>query len=626
MPASGSKLDITTRLELVLEGTNIGTWEWNLETGETIFNERWAGMIGYSLEELGKTDINTWSKFVHPDDLEESDKALALHFEGKSPYYKCEARLKHKDGHWVWILDKGKVVSWDASGEPLWMMGSHIDISDVKSKEILLERYADLLDKSNNVAKIGTWEVDLETLHTHWSSMTRQIHEVEDNEVYAVKNAIDFFKPGNSREIIIRVFNEAIEFGKAYDEELQIITATGKEKWVRAVGIPEMRGGECKRVYGLFQDINDKTEMHEQLAVREKQFRNTFEFAPNGIALVGLDGSWLTVNTSLCAMLGYTEEELSKMTFTDITHVDDIDRDWSLVKELLEGKRTSYEMEKRYIHKNGSEIWAILAVSLVRSEKGEPLHFVSQINNISEVKQAQIEIQNLLDVTREQNDRLLNFAHIVSHNLRSHVGNFSMLLDLLELEVPESTENDFFPLLKHSTESLQETIMHLNEVVALKSNKTATMIKLDLGRFVEKACMNLQGEILESEVEIVNAIPAETKINGVAAYLDSILINFLSNAIKYRSRERKPQIRLSLKLEEPYTILSIQDNGMGIDLNIYGKKLFGMYKTFHGNKDARGVGLFLSKNQIEAMKGRIEVESTVNKGTNFSLYFVHAKN
>ncbi len=626
MHARPSNLDIITRYELVLEGTDIGTWEWNIKTGETIFNERWAAMIGYTLEELGKTDIETWANFVHPEDLEPSDKALDLHFKGKVPYYECEARLKHKAGHWVWILDKGKVVSRDAEGNPEWMMGSHIDITDVKNKERLLDRYADLLDKSNTVAKIGTWEVDLETLHTHWSSMTRQIHEVAENDEFVLKNAIDFFKPGSSRETIVRLFNEAVEQGKAYDEELQIITAKGTEKWVRAIGIPEMKNGECKRVYGLFQDINEKAELHRQLVVREKQFRNTFEFAPNGIALVAIDGSWLNVNNSICRMLGYSEEELRRMTFTDITHEDDVDRDWSLVNELLKGTRTSYEMEKRYIHKNGAIIWAILAVSLVRDELGEPMHFVSQINNISEVKQAQIEIQNLLDVTREQNDRLLNFAHIVSHNLRSHVGNFQMLLDLLQIEVPESTENDFFPLLKHSAESLQETILHLNEVVALNSEKIVTLVSLGLRGFADKASMNLQGEILESDVTIINDIPANAKIKGVAAYVDSVMLNLLSNAIKYRSPNRKPQIHLFVQKEGAELVLCIKDNGLGIDLNRYASKLFGMYKTFHGNKDARGVGLFLSKNQMEAMKGRIEVESVVNQGTTFKLYFIDAEN
>jgi len=626
MHARPSNLDIITRYELVLVGTDIGTWEWNIKTGETIFNERWAAMIGYTLEELGKTDIETWANFVHPEDLEPSDKALDLHFKGKVPYYECEARLKHKAGHWVWILDKGKVVSRDAEGNPEWMMGSHIDITDVKNKERLLDRYADLLDKSNTVAKIGTWEVDLETLHTHWSSMTRQIHEVAENDEFVLKNAIDFFKPGSSRETIVRLFNEAVEQGKAYDEELQIITAKGTEKWVRAIGIPEMKNGECKRVYGLFQDINEKAELHRQLVVREKQFRNTFEFAPNGIALVAIDGSWLNVNNSICRMLGYSEEELRRMTFTDITHEDDVDRDWSLVNELLKGTRTSYEMEKRYIHKNGAIIWAILAVSLVRDELGEPMHFVSQINNISEVKQAQIEIQNLLDVTREQNDRLLNFAHIVSHNLRSHVGNFQMLLDLLQIEVPESTENDFFPLLKHSAESLQETILHLNEVVALNSEKIVTLVSLGLRGFADKASMNLQGEILESDVTIINDIPANAKIKGVAAYVDSVMLNLLSNAIKYRSPNRKPQIHLFVQKEGAELVLCIKDNGLGIDLNRYASKLFGMYKTFHGNKDARGVGLFLSKNQMEAMKGRIEVESVVNQGTTFKLYFIDAEN
>ena len=123
------------RLSDIIEGTNIGTWEWNVQTGETFFNERWADIIGYTLEEISPTNIDTWMKFCHPEDLEASGDLLNRHFSGELDYYECEARMRHREGHWVWVLDKGRVASWTVDGKPLLMSGTHQDITKRKENE-----------------------------------------------------------------------------------------------------------------------------------------------------------------------------------------------------------------------------------------------------------------------------------------------------------------------------------------------------------------------------------------------------------------------------------------------------------------------------------------------------------
>ena len=121
-----------TRLAEIIKGTNVGTWEWNIETGETVFNERWAEIIGYTLAEIAPVNIKTWEKYVHPDDTIESYRLLAKHFKGESDYFAHEARMKHKNGQWVWVLDVGKVHTWDKDGKPLHMSGTHLDITENK--------------------------------------------------------------------------------------------------------------------------------------------------------------------------------------------------------------------------------------------------------------------------------------------------------------------------------------------------------------------------------------------------------------------------------------------------------------------------------------------------------------
>lgn len=124
------------RVEYILEGTNVGTWEWNVETGETIFNARWANIIGYTLEEISPTTIDTWANFCHPEDLETSNRLLQDCFNGASEYYHCECRMRHKNGEWIWVLDRGRVSTWSPEGRPEWMHGTHQDITRTKRLEV----------------------------------------------------------------------------------------------------------------------------------------------------------------------------------------------------------------------------------------------------------------------------------------------------------------------------------------------------------------------------------------------------------------------------------------------------------------------------------------------------------
>lgn len=123
------------RFANVLEGTNAGIWEWNIRTGETVYNETWANIIGYTLDELAPTSFKTWEDYTHPKDFKESNRLLDLHFSGQTATYEVECRMRHKDGHWVWVMDRGKVLAWDSDGAPLMMFGTHVDITEKKQQQ-----------------------------------------------------------------------------------------------------------------------------------------------------------------------------------------------------------------------------------------------------------------------------------------------------------------------------------------------------------------------------------------------------------------------------------------------------------------------------------------------------------
>ncbi|MGV3599212.1 MAG: PAS domain S-box protein [Bacteroidota bacterium] len=499
------------------------------------------------------------------------------------------------------------------------------------------------------------------------------------------------------------------------------------------------------------KDVTERRNLYNQLLVSNQTFKGAFQYSAIGMALVSTDGKFIDVNDKLCEITGYSKDELLKIDFQSITFSDDLGLDLTHLNMMLEGKIKSYQIEKRYVHKSGSVVWVLLAVSLVRDINGNPMHFVSQIKDISARKKAEEELKKseqrwlfalegsgdgvwdwdgksdtvffsaqwkrmlgysedeigdkltewsdrvhpedidkcyedlnkhfrgetpiyinehrllckdgtykwILDrgkviewdedgkparvigthsdislqkekekvlqqsvaIISEQNSRLMNFAHIVSHNLRSHSGNFQLLLNLLEDAGNDEDYHQMLGLLKDNAQSLDEAIRHLNEVVQIQTNANIAKQELGLRTFISKTIDVLAGEISKYNVRVINNVPEYEKVLFNPAYLESVLLNFISNGIKYRHHERSPEIELVMGNDNGKQYLSIKDNGIGINLEKYGKKLFGLYKTFHGNSDARGVGLFITKNQVDAMGGSITVESELNKGTIFKIYF-----
>ncbi|SIS40079.1 PAS domain S-box-containing protein [Zobellia uliginosa] len=654
----------------------------------------------------------------------------------------CEGRkFIYPDGTLQWL--KWKINAWtDDSGEIGGLIILLEDVTDTKRRE-------EILAKAERVGRIGGWEIDLSTNQLFWTDITREIHEVPDDFQPYIETAINFYKEGIHREEITRLISNAFADGTPWDTELILVTAKGNEIWVRAKGEVEMANGKCVRIFGTFQDINNKKKVElgfkkvsERLALAtqgagvgiweydlvsktmvwdnimfrlfgleynpndlsyetwqnsihpddrkdgdieiakaisgtknldaqyravwpngdirhmraigvtqkdsngkvvkivganyditelkntqmrlkesEDSFYGAFEHSNTGMAIVALDGSFEKVNQSLCDCLGYTMDELTEMSFQEITHPDDFKNDVHLLKQVVNGLKPSYKLEKRYIHKNGHIVYGILTATAVTDMNGKVLHYVSQVTDISPQIRTEKKLTRLVNITSEQNERLLNFAHIVSHNLRSHSSNLSMLTNFLIKEKSDEERKNLLTMLRGASDGLNETIMHLNEVVQVKIGAHEKKKDVNLYDTLKNVENNLSQLIQEKNATFELKIPRNLTIKAIPAYLDSIVLNLISNGLKYSSPKRKPLIQISAELAHDAIIISFKDNGMGIDLTRHQKKIFGMYKTFHRNKDAKGIGLFITKNQIEAMNGKIEVESTVGVGSTFKLYF-----
>ena len=176
-------------------------------------------------------------------------------------------------------------------------------------------------------------------------------------------------------------------------------------------------------------------------------------------------------------------------------------------------------------------------------------------------------------------------------------------------------------MLTDASNKLMETLHNLNEIVAINTESTIDKKSVNLNEGINTVLGNLAGLLNGNKATVITEIPKNTHINVIPEYLESILFHIVSNAIKYKKPDIDPIIKFGLTYIQNYTVLSIEDNGLGIDLKKFGNKLFGMYKTFHGNEDARGLGLYIVKNKIEAMEGKINAKSQVGVGTTFNLYF-----
>ena len=358
--------------------------------------------------------------------------------------------------------------------------------------------------------------------------------------------------------------------------------------------------------------------------IKDKLFENIFEHAPNGIAIIGLDFKWGMVNRSLLDLLGYSQEELYTMTFPDITHKDDLPMAMSQKRQLLDGSLENYQMKKRYFHKTGRIIWVLSSVSLAFHEDGTPQYYITQAVDITRHQEMLWQMTSLTEIAKSQNERLKDFAHIATHDIRSHLGNLNLIAGFMEEELKGLKDDENFKMLKEALAQLESTISNLNEVRNDDFSMHDSFKQLNLSHFVTNNIYNITAIALHESCEIITEIDENLNVMAIPVFLDSVILNLLTNAIKYRSNKRESYIKLRTKTSGDYVILEFIDNGLGIDLDLHQHDLFHFKKTFHKRADAIGIGLFITKNHVESMGGKIEVESEVNVGSTFRLFLKKA--
>jgi PAS domain S-box-containing protein len=321
-------------------------------------------------------------------------------------------------------------------------------------------------------------------------------------------------------------------------------------------------------------------------------------------------------------ILGYKIEEwlYNDNFWIEKIHEDDREFAINFRKENVK-KFNHFSSEYRVIAKNGAVVWLRNIVNVERLDNDTTILKGIMID-ITQNKENEKDLNQSLEMVTEQNKRLLNFSYIVSHNLRSHTSNIQSLAILIKESKDIEEQQKLIQLIEKVSNDLNDTIINLNEVINIRKNINLNVQNLKLVEFVLKTLDAISEDIKQKNIKILGKIPPSAIISYNRAYLQSVLINVISNAVRYcKKTDNERFIKFNFYEEADYSILEIEDNGIGINMQRNKEKVFGLYKTFSNNKDAKGIGLFITKNQVEAMGGKIEIESEINKGTIVRIFF-----
>ena len=388
------------RLAGIIAGTRAGTWEWNIQSGETIFNERWAEMLGYTLEEINPVSIETWKKCAHPDDLKKCVEKLEKHFRGELDYYECESRMRHKNGEWIWVLDRGKVVSWTVEGKPLLMMGTHLDITESKKaeeeQEAILETTPDgffILDANTRILEVnnayctilGYTRDELLKMSIPDFEATEKPEDVENRKQRILQVGFDRFQTKQRRKD-----------GSLIDLEVSI-------------SLLREHGG---KMVVFARDITERKKSEEEQ-------KAILETTPDGFLILDANARAIEVNNAYCTMLGYTRDELLEMSIPNIEAVEKPEDVKNRIQKLLQVGFDRFQTKHRC--KDGSLIDVEVSVSLLREHGGKMVVFARDITEQKKAQRAlteQTELQKVLmnisndfiNIALEKTDEAINSA------------------------------------------------------------------------------------------------------------------------------------------------------------------------------------------------------------------------
>jgi len=596
-----------------------------------------ACAVEYTGLSLADANALGWVELIHPDDRDATLARLAEPL-ARGEAHEAEFRFRHHSGEYRWVVSRA-VPLRDAAGQLVRWVGTTEDIHEWRLAEAELRqserRHRVLIEASPQVV----WSFGDTTSQSDawWREVTGQ-----SPEEYREWGWLEALHPDDAPRARA-VWEQALAAGAAYETEYRIRRRDGSylDALIRGVPLKDAAGRVTEWI-GTMTDVSERKEAERALralnqrleeevevrtrSVREHQarFRGAFDHAPIGIALVAPDGRWLEVNRSLCELSGYTEAELLATDFQTITHPDDLTADLANVRALLAGECRSYQIEKRYYHKTGRLVYALLSVSLVRGEAGEPLYFISQIKDITERKLAEAELQAAKSAAEAANRAKGEFLANMSHEIRTPMNGVLGMVELAQETELTDEQREYLRLIRSSGESLLRII-----------NGILDFSKIEAGRLdLEPAPFKLD-DVLQPGLRLLGFRAAEKGIGfqatldpelpplvGDADRLSQVVVNLTGNAIKFTERG-EVQVTLHARERGPGEVtvrFSVQDTGIGIPVEKQGL-VFEAFAQADGSTTRKyggtGLGLAISQRLVRLMGGELHLESEPGAGSTF---------
>jgi PAS domain S-box-containing protein len=546
----------------------------------------------------------------------------------KGIVYECELDLPLPNGKKI-VFKSYYRPAYNAKKEIIGAILHSYDITEFKEleKEKVNAIKQIELDNSNFRALIDhspdmIWSFDLNYNLINFNSLFEQYVNYRFNiKVQANQNYIEVLKDYSKSDL----FQKAAEMtfaGNAFKYIDHNIDGT-REYWheisfnpIFNLNSKEVTGAAC-----ISRDITEIKRNEKRLLISEKRQKQAQKIAGLGSWHFDLKTKISSLSDEALKLFGIplTEFDFQYSTLLKHIHADDQINFQKAISEAFLLKK-DFSLYYRIVKDDNSIVHVYTDTDFEYDNEGNAIGFYGIILDVSDRVTKEAELNKLLFLTQKHNEWLNNFTHIVSHNIRSNNNNIKSLVELLL----ENTENDnemLLKMLKTSTNKLDETIYHLSEFVRFQNQNEKNYTLLNLKKEIAKTTDGINQHIIRTNSTIINEVNESAFVRVVPAFLESILMNMLTNAIKYRSPDRPLILKYSCEQIEDYCVLKIEDNGIGIDMEKHRNSIFGLFKTFNGNSDSVGLGLFMTKNQVELMQGKIEIESTLGKGTIFKIYF-----
>jgi PAS domain S-box-containing protein len=613
------------RLATALQVAKVGAWEWNIDTDNVFWTPEFEALFDYEPGTTAQT-YPEWLARIHPDDRQRVEIAIKATLDRQVPEYRCEYRIIVRAGRIRWIDAIGELHINEA-GETQ-MSGLIYDITERKHNEEALRHSEEftrrVLASTQDCIKV----IDLEGYIIYMNDGGQSLMEI-DNFSSIVNTKWSELWQGREAQSA----HAAIDIARAggvgrFEGYCQTVKGTPK-CWEVVVTQIQDAVGNTVQLLVVSRDITARKQAQIDLQISEELFRHTFEYTSVGFCHVALDGTWLWVNNKLCEIVGYSPAELLATTFQAITEPADLAEDLALVEQLIAGKIGEYTLEKRYIHKQGHQVWVNLTVSLIRErdldrQLGAPRHFISAIQDITERKQleflTQSQTEDLQHLNRslllaqqqlkDRNQELDAFVYTVSHDLKAPLRSISNLSEWIEEDLQDrllETERAQFVLLRQRVQRLNALIHGLLQYSRVGTQELETHI-VDVNQLVAETLDSLDPPA-SLTIDIISPLPT---LNAKRILIAQIFANLLSNAIEHHDRD-DGRIEVGVEDLGDFYRFSIADDGPGIPPGEDRLRIFDMFRTLKPSVSTKntGIGLALVKKIVEGEGGRIWVADDI---------------